>query len=261
MPDTASDEKRSVPDVTETSPVPDPQDGTGRDHATQPVEGLQSPAAEGRTVRSSGRFWLGIVVGAIVSAPLAWLLAYAATLPFFLGLFFYALFGLIIGAAVHRVASPGRPYAKPVVIVGSTALIVGAWMVSIVVEAQGLPTDLAEDVPNKTLDLRGRTRAEYVDFVASGIRSYMNEHYAPGGTVGYVRWVLTSGEFPKGSIEGVNRTLRFPQRKGWWMMRVVLSIGLFAFGVSSQTFLLRLPRDPAAVIAREPDEVDPQEPS
>jgi len=261
VPDTASDEKQSVPGGTESATETDPCHMPDRDHAIPPVEGLKSPAGAAPAVRSSGRFWLGIAFGAIVSAPLAWLLAYAATLPFFLGIFFFALFGLIIGAAVHRVASPGRPYARPVVIVGTTALIVGAWMVSIVVEAHGLPMDLAEDVPNKTLDLRGRSRADYVDFVASGIRSYMNEHYAPGGTVGYVRWVLASGEFPKGSIDGVNQTLRFPQRKGWWVMRAVLSIGLFAFGVSSQTFLLRLSRDPAAVRASELNEVDAQKPS
>ena len=39
------------------------------------------------------RWWLGVVVAAIFAIPLAWLLSYAASLPFFLGLFFLMLFG------------------------------------------------------------------------------------------------------------------------------------------------------------------------
>ena len=210
---------------------------------------FSEPAAP--TPRPPMRFWAGIVVGAAVTVPLGWLLAHAATLPVFIGIFFFALFGLMIGAVVHRVAAPGRPYARRTVLVGTSFLIVGGWGLSVLVEARELPMDLAKNVPDRTLDLGGRTRAEYVDYVASGIRSYLRKEYASGEAIGYLRWVVSSGELPEGSIAGVNRTLRVPQRKGWWIARVVLSIGLFAFGVSSQTFLLRLSRDPAAVRASE----------
>ena len=197
--------------------------------------------------RSGDRFWFGIFVGGIVGLPLSWLLAYAATLPFFIGLFFFALFGLVIGATVHRVASPGRPYARGTLWAGTILLVVGGWLVSICVEGRALPMDFARDAPNWTRNLHGQTRSQFVQVVADRIRSHLRENYPPGGTLGYVRWIVTSGEFPKGSIEGVKRTLRVSQRKGWWIMRVLLSIGLFSFGISSQTLLLRLPRDPAAV--------------
>lgn len=197
--------------------------------------------------RPGDRFWLGIFVGGIVGFPLSWLLAFAATLPFFIGLFFFALFGLVIGATVHRVASPGRPYARGTLWAGTIILVIGGWLVSICVEGRTLPMDFARDVPDWTRNLHGKTRSQFVEDVADRIRSNLRENYAPGGTLGYVRWVVTSGEFPKGSIDGVKRTLRVSQRKGWWIMRALFSIGLFWFGVSTQTFLLRLPRDPAAV--------------
>ncbi len=162
-------------------------------------------------------------------------------------MFFFALFGLVIGAVVHRVASPGRPYARGTVWAGTITLVVSGWLVSICVEARSLPMDLARNVPDWTLNLHGQKRSQFVQDVADRIRSHLRGNYPPGGTIGYVRWVVTSGELPKGSIEGVKRRLRVPQRKGWWMTRVLLSIGLFSFGISSQILLLLLPRDPAAV--------------
>lgn len=213
--------------------------------------GTAAAAATGEPVshRPCGRFFVGIGVGGVVALPLSWLLAHAATLPFFIGVFFFALFGLLIGAVVHRVAAPGRPYTHRVVMTGTVALIAGGWLVSIIVEAQALPMDLARNVPDWTLSLGGLTRSEFVANVAGRIRSHLDERYPPGGTIGYMRWVMTSGVLPKGSITDVRRTLRLPQRKGWWLLRVVLSIGLFSFGISTQTLLLRLRFDPAAVRA------------
>ena len=79
--------------------------------------------------------------------------------------------------------------------------------------------------------------------MAAGVRRFLSERYPPGGTVGYLRWVVTSGELKKGEIEGVNRTLRRTQRGFRWGIRVVLSIVLFVFGVGSQTWPLRLARE------------------
>ncbi|MCH9003584.1 MAG: hypothetical protein IIC02_13520, partial [Planctomycetes bacterium] len=142
-----------------------------------------------------------------------------------------------------------RPYARGTLWAGTILLVVGGWLVSIGVEGRALPMDFARDVPDWTRDLHGRTRSQFVQDVADRIRSHLRENYPPGGTLGYVRWVVTSGEFPQGSIEGVKRTLRVSQRKGWWIMRALLSLGLLSFGISTQTLLLRLPRDPSAVRA------------
>ena len=219
----------------------------GDESSSEAASASSSKTVESFACRPPGRFWLGIFVGGVVALPLVWLLAYAATLPFFIGLFFFALFGLVIGATVHRVASPGRPYARGTLLAGTIVLVVGGWLVSICVEGRALPMDFARDAPDWTLDLHGQTRSQFVQDVADRIRSHLRENYPPGGTLGYVWWVVTSGELPKGSIEGVKRTLRVSQRKGWWIMRALLCLGLFSFGISTQTLLLRLPSDPSAV--------------
>ena len=220
------------------------------DHAPNPAPaGDESPVDGHAAGRSAARWWIGVAGGLLVSLPLSWLLSYAAALPFFLGLFFFALFGLVIGAVVHRIASPGRPYPLSVVLAGTILIISVGWGISLVTESRGLPWDLAKEAANRTRDLEGRTHAEYISHVAGEIRGYLSEHYPPGGTIGYVRWVFASGEFKKGHLDGVQRTLRQPQRKWWWVMRVVLSIALFAFGIGSQTWLLRLRADPAGVRA------------
>ena len=188
-----------------------------------------------------------------MSLPLGWLLCYAALLPFFLGLFFFPLFGLVIGAIVHRVASPGRPYGRGVVFAGTTLIVLFGWTVSIVTEGHHVPDSLARRAILKTRDLGGRGPAEFRAHVAAQIREHCRKRYPPGGTIGYVRWVLSSGEIAKGEIVGVGRTMREAQRKLWWTVRVVLSIGLFAFGVASQTMLLHLRKEPAAVRAMPSD--------
>ena len=219
-------------------------------HASHPAPaGEESPAGGHAAGGSAIRWWVGVAGGLLVSFPLSWLLSYAASLPFFLGLFFFALFGLVIGAVVHRIASPRRPYPLPAVLIGTVVIISVAWTNSLVTESRGLPQGLAKEAANRTRDLQGRTHAEYVSHVTGQIRSYLRERYPPGGTIGYVRWVFVSGEFRKGDLDGVQGTLRQPQRRWWWVMRVVLSIALFAFGIGSQTWLLRLPADPAGVRA------------
>jgi hypothetical protein len=195
-------------------------------------------AAEGRS-RSATRWWIAVLVGCMVATPFAWLLSYAAALPFYLGLFFFALFGLLIGASMVRVAAAGRPYSRAHVFAGTTVVVLFGWGLSIVNEAHDVPHDLAAQAADRTRDIGTMTRTEFQTKVADGIRKWMRESYPPGGTIGYVRWVLTSGKIEKNSIPELSRSLRRSQ-SGWvWAIGVVLSIGLFAFGIGSQTFPLR----------------------
>src|SRR3990172_853649 len=77
--------------------------------------------------RSHARWWCATAAGTVVSLPLAWLLSYAAMLPFYLGLFFFMLFGLVIGAVAFRVAAPGRPYHRFAVLAGTTLIVGVCW--------------------------------------------------------------------------------------------------------------------------------------
>jgi hypothetical protein len=169
------------------------------------------------------------------------LLSYGALLPFFIGVFFFALFGIIIGASMFRVASPGKPYGAAPVFLGTTLVVLTAWSLSMVKESRDFPADLAKDAVRRVRDIGDRTAAEFKTHVEDSVRRLLREQYPPGGTFGYMRWSMMSAVLEKGAIEGVPLELRRNQSRWAWSVRVVLSIGLLAFGVASQTFLLRTP--------------------
>ncbi|GAF90181.1 unnamed protein product, partial [marine sediment metagenome] len=158
----------------------------------------------------------------------------------FLGLFFFALFGLVIGAVVYRVASPARPFNKTALIVGTTIIVLFVWTSSLVKEGRDFPSDMAGNAAaNPKLRLGNRSIDDYRAEVAEQVRAFLSEHYPPGGTIGYIRWITTSGELSSVDIAPVKYSLKRPQCKHWWVIRVILSLGLLAFGVGSQTLLLK----------------------
>ena len=186
------------------------------------------------------RWWFAVVIGALLSLPVAWLLSYAATLPFFLGPFFFALFGLMIGASMHRIAAVRRPYSSSALVVGTTFVVALLWCVSIVKESRDFPREIAAQAASHHRTLDGRTIDEFHAMVSDDVRRFLREAYAPGGTIGYIRWALTRGEFKPGQVEGITRTVRPRQSRFVWGARVVLSIALLGFGIGSQTLPLRL---------------------
>jgi hypothetical protein len=172
----------------------------------------------------------------LAGLPLAWLLSYAAALPFYLGLFFFALFGLIIGAVAFRLAAPGGPYGRWTVFAGTTVLVVACFGLTVVKESRDFPDDMADEALKRARDIGPRTAAQYRAEVADSVRSYLRERHPPGGTLGYIHWKLTEAEIKKGSLPLADFVLRPPQARWTWAIRIVLSIALLAFGIASQTF-------------------------
>ena len=162
-------------------------------------------------------------------------------LPFYLGLFFFMLFGLVIGAVTFRIAAPGRPYGRIAVLAGTTFMVGVCWTASIVKESRDFPADIADDAVRRIRDIGRRSTDEYRTAVAEEVRTFIRERHPPGGVVGYVRWILLEGEIRKGAIPSFDQTLhRSPARIGW-AVRVVLSITLLSFAVGSQTLALSRP--------------------
>ncbi len=205
--------------------------------ATRPARNSEKP------VSSSSRWWLGVGAALVVAAPLSWLLALAVNLPFFLGLFFFALFGLVIGAVCFRVSNANQPYTRSAVLMGATLIVLATWGSSIWFEAQSFGMDMAREalaVPG--LRLKGTTATDYRAKVEGEVQSFLTEHYPPGGTIGYIRWITASGKIPDGMLASVKKGLGTNQPGWWWIGRVSVSIALLAFGVGSQVFSLRKPR-------------------
>lgn len=225
-----------------------PKTGPSCEAEANSLDGVPEPDATATPsgARSPGRFWLAILFGAAVTLPFAWLLSYAAALPFFLGLFFFALFGLVIGAFVYRLAVAHGPHSRNAVLIGTALLVGWGWGLSIAKEGFDFPVDRAKGLSATTRSIGDRSLAEYEAFMANGIRDYLSQNYAPGGVMGYLRWVVTNGEIQRGEIPELRKPVRVSQ-SGWvWIVRVLLSILLYAFGISTQTLGVAAARSTAS---------------
>jgi hypothetical protein len=166
-------------------------------------------------------------------------------LPFYLGLFFFMLFGLVIGAVTFRIAAPGRPYRRLTVLAGTTLIVGVCWTASIVKESWDFPADIARDAVRRSRDIGRRSADDYRTAVAEEVRTFLRERHPPGGVLGYMRWMLLEGELKKGAIPSFDQTLRRSPARWGWAIRVVLSISLLGFAVGSQTLALSRRSAPA----------------
>lgn len=191
------------------------------------------------------RQWaMALMVGVLLGLPTGWLLSYLIFLPFYLGFFFFTLFGLVIGAVVYRVAVPCQPVPRARVRTGVCIVVGVCFGSSLLAEATRFPTDVAEKALRSVRTLpKGVTpeafRADCADFA----RRRLREVAWPGGIAGYFRWTFASGRFEV-EFEGQARPViyRAQMYRWWWLVRVMLSLSVLTFGVASQMVDLGPPR-------------------
>ena len=225
---------------------------------TAPISASQEFGGTETSPAMPGRWWLGVLVGAMVALPLGWMLKLAGPLPFFLGVFFFALFGLVIGASMFRVALAGRPYSTTSVLVGTTIIVLGCWYTSLHFEAERYARTIGAEAVKRwsTKRVGDRPAAECRADVSQQFRDHLRRAHWPGGTLGYAQWALVDGALEKGELPGVTSRIKYHQR-GWrFAVRTVLSIGLLAFGIASQTFSLRRKSPIGQVEERPGDDVE-----
>ncbi|GMU24382.1 MAG: hypothetical protein AMXMBFR13_44560 [Phycisphaerae bacterium] len=187
---------------------------------------------------SRGRAGIMLIVGVLLGLPVGWLLASLAILPFQLGLFFFLLLGLLIGAFMYRAGRPAAPMARPLLWTTGMAVALAIWLTSLLVEYNNAIT---RDAPKAVRDSMRRTSltTEQVQELRQGttqaFSATLKENYAPGGFVGYVRWAATSGEvqLPK-VVRSSTTTYQLKQRPISWIIRVVLSLLFMSGAILSQ---------------------------
>lgn len=152
----------------------------------------QEVSADGQA-RSGGRLAGGILLGMLVGVPLGYLLCYASFLVTMLGLFFFMLFGLVIGAAVYRVWSPLQPMARWKVRLGVALVAFAAWGSSLVWEGITFPVDVGKKAIEQVekIDTPGKRGMDVRADAERATREYLAERHPPGGIVGYWRWALS----------------------------------------------------------------------
>ena len=219
--------------------------GTRSMNSTDSQTPARMTAVQDSPVGGGGRWWLAVGSGVAVSLPLGWLLSYGASLPFMLGLFFFALFGLVIGAVVYRVGLAARPVPSMQIRLGTAVVIIMCFGISLAKEARDYPIDMADYV-SRTVQLLpdDMTSDDLKTDVVAFIQSTLRERYGSDGTIGYVRWALASGrlEYPVATMTD-SLVLTPAQNRFWWIFRVLASAVLLTFGIYSQTALLGKPPD------------------
>jgi hypothetical protein len=211
---------------------------------------------------SSGPFWKGVGLGAVLALPLGWLLGHGALLPSYLGLFFFALFGLVLGATVYRVAQRGDRLPRRTVLAGTLLLVVFTWAVGMTREGLAFPEQMARAVVERAeaSDLAGRTGEEFHRDALADINQFLATEHPPGGVLGYVHWAATSSVLPASKVDGLRRNIKSTQSRYGFIIRIALSLGLLTFGIGALTFSLIRPTPKSTPYHDSPDRSDASAP-
>ncbi len=221
-------------------------------HAAASAEVNGEPASDRRATDSavapgSGdvrRWVLAVLAASVAGMPIGWLLCYGGLLPFYLGLFFFTLFGLLLGAVAYRVGNAARPLSKAAIVAGTAAVVAVTWSISVAVEAYDFPYQVAGDALMQYRRLaEGNTPESFRRQSVEEVRAYLRENHPPGGIIGYVHWAVTSSRIDP-PVGALRRPFKASQPGAWWAGRVVLSIILLFYGVYAQVgSLTRLPTE------------------
>ena len=199
-----------------------------------------------------------VVTGAIVSIALGWtLLSWALALPFMLGVFFFMLFGLFIGAAMFRAASGFVPVQRKTIVTATVIVTLIGWLTSLAKEAIDYPRDFVKHATKRVHvpDVEGA-----LGQVQSELRTFINNHlsknFPPGGPLGYFRLAATGQSVTIDDLPTRQpKPITIPPRTSaavWWI-RNILAIIMFYIAIFAVTVdLTKTPsaRQPA------PDESD-----
>lgn len=215
------------------------------------------PARDGGGAGGRGRLFWALVVGCVLAVPVGWLLALLILLPGMLGLFFYMLFGLLVGAFVFRVASPLIPIPRRTAFIVGGLVTLAIWSVSLAGEycnVRGYSVyrygeagfawypvdgDAMRTVRNTFIrrSFEPEQIAELRDKSREAFLGELREKYPPGGFIGFLRWSAVGKqpiELPRVHGPGTQE-LKPKQRGTFWLVRLTLSLLLLGGAVISQT--------------------------
>ncbi len=177
---------------------------------------------------------MGLGACFVVLGGLTYILARVVFLPYYMGLFFYQVAGLIAGSAGFRIARPERPIRRSRLVTGALLVAIAAWCVSIVFEYHDRVDGIAREGEFYAAKLKaleqGGSAADVMERVRQGVRDHLSTEHSPGGVIGYVRWVVQTGELTL-TVDGVTDTVRIAQRKKAWVIRSLASIALMTTGL------------------------------
>jgi len=170
------------------------------------------------------------------AVPEIFRLSWLAYLLFYLGLFFYLLYGLLIGAFMFRAGRRARPAPKSLLLVIGLVVVLATWAGGLYQEYRALPGSFADQTWE---EIDGQITPEQMEDlrrgVAQAVHAHWQTHHPPGGFPGFLSWMVQGEriECPFVVKKGTHK-LGSPQQGAGFLFRAVVSLGLLAFSILSQ---------------------------
>ena len=217
-------------------------DVPAENHSPMP-DSTQMPGSTGPRSRV-GRLYAGVVIAQVLLIALSPLLARLIWLPFYFGLFFFLVGGLLVGAATFRIARPARPIGGRPLVTGAVAVGVITFVVTTIFEYRHFAHTVAD--PPKFAKARnavvqsGASLRELEARAADAFAANLSQQYAPIAPVAYALWTIRQGTMTL-KVDDQTETSS-TDHAGWkWLLRSLGEILLVAAGLWSSLESLRSP--------------------
>jgi hypothetical protein len=212
---------------------------------------LDSPGTSDRVKQWYGAMFISFLL--LVAA--GFLLGRLIWLPFYFGLFFFLVAGLLAGALSFRIARQARPISRGRIIRGVCLVAIGAGLATLIWEYEHVAQTISEQSGSSRFAeaLRaavkaGRPPAEIRKAATAEFRSALRKTYPPGGVAGYARWAVKTGEMEL-TVEGHKDTVAIGHRGYAWLSRTLIGVLLIAAGLWASFESLRSPRPVSNILA------------
>ncbi|HVP12150.1 MAG TPA: hypothetical protein VMV94_13310 [Phycisphaerae bacterium] len=198
------------------------------------------------------RSWYGaLFVSFLLLVATGFLLGRLIWLPFYFGLFFFLVAGLLAGALSFRIARQARPVSQGRIVRGICLVAVVAAVVTLGWEYEHVAKTIGDgkfaDARNRAAKA-GRPQAEIRDGATGGFKAALAKTYPPGGFVGYVRWAMKSGEMAM-EVGGCRDTVAISQSGYAWLLRTLIGAVLLGAGLWASFESLRSAQPVSNILA------------
>jgi hypothetical protein len=184
---------------------------------------------------------LGCAVVTGIGAGLSKLLAAAGLLPFVfgvVGIFFFMLVGLLLGAILYRFGLAGRGWPRGLLIGSILIPTLATSAGTLVFEYRSFVRGKADELMRQN-GMNPREHLERTERMAERIEEQWRRQCGVGGIGGYIAWSVRGSSFLCGPEDGRKLRIAHPQGGIWWLVRAVVSFAAMGWAVGAQVYPLR----------------------
>jgi hypothetical protein len=215
----------------------------------------QTPASapEPPWTSSRAKAWYGaLLLSLVLLSAAGFLLARLIWLPFYFGLFFFLVAGLLAGAIAFRLARAARPVPHGRILRGIVGVSAASTLVVVLWEYDHFAATVGDQPKFPTARnaavKAGRPPAAIKTLATEKFKAVLDRDYPPGGPVGYVRWALAGGDM-RLEVEGCEDTASISQRGYVWTLRTLVGLVLLAAGLWASFESLRSAQPVSNILA------------